>query len=617
MGLRSHYRSSRALGRQRRNRRLFMEALEPRLALTWAGVPPVSITPPDILPVVLNANGDATGSASIASTEVDYYKVIATAAGSFTFSTATPSSNLDTVIGVFSATGQRITYNDDNGNSSDSRVTANLAAGTYFLGVTNYSSTSRGAYNYTIDYSPLVPQTDDLYEQNDTFTAAFDLRTLSATRAITGLKLTDSADWYKFTTVATGTSTSTVTLSFTHSQGDLQLTLYNSAGFQMGSSVGTGNTETVTLKDRAAGTYYVRVTGNAGVTNPDYTLTVNAPPTPPPGSGFSITLAISGLTASQTIVFNQAAARWAQIITGDLPNATYQGQTVDDVLIAASAVPIDGVNGILGQAAPDAFRTGSQLPYHGFMEFDTADLASLESEGDLMAVILHEMGHVLGVGTIWSRLGLLQGRGTANPTFIGAQATAAYNTIFATIGSGVPVENSGGGGTRDAHWRETTFSSELMTGFLNSGVLNPISRVTVASLADMGYTVNLTMADAYSPPTGGGSQLVQPTGGGSFGSSSYYLVGTDTEASHSLMQSWIPLRWDAVDALPVRRSALVAPTTRFDEDVTDAAVTVTFQQRGEELWDDVLVRDKLDSAEREFAWEDFELARNDWSLSAL
>lgn len=36
-----------------------------------------------------------------------------------------------------------------------------------------------------------------------------------------------------------------------------------------------------------------------------------------------------------------------------------------------------------------------------------------------------------------------------------------------------------------------------MTGFLNPGVENPLSRVTIQSLADMGYTVDITQADPY------------------------------------------------------------------------------------------------------------------------
>jgi hypothetical protein len=83
---------------------------------------------------------------------------------------------------------------------------------------------------------------------------------------------------------------------------------------------------------------------------------------------------------------------------------------------------------------------------------------------------MHEMGHVLGIGTIWSSLGLLSGAGGSNPMFTGAQATAAYNQIFGTSASGVPVENSGGSGTRDAHWRESIFNTEQMKGWANGSM---------------------------------------------------------------------------------------------------------------------------------------------------
>ena len=62
----------------------------------------------------------------------------------------------------------------------------------------------------------------------------------------------------------------------------------------------------------------------------------------------------------------------------------------------------------------------------------------------------------------------------------------------------VPVENIGGPGTADAHWRESVFDNELMTGFLNSGVANPLSVVSIASLADVGYLrANYAAADPY------------------------------------------------------------------------------------------------------------------------
>lgn len=38
--------------------------------------------------------------------------------------------------------------------------------------------------------------------------------------------------------------------------------------------------------------------------------------------------------------------------------------------------------------------------------------------------------------------------------------------------------------------------SELMTGFLNSG-LNPLSRITIATLGDLGYSVDYSTAESY------------------------------------------------------------------------------------------------------------------------
>lgn len=120
------------------------------------------------------------------------------------------------------------------------------------------------------------------------------------------------------------------------------------------------------------------------------------------------------------------------------------------------------------------------------------------------------MGHVLGIGTLWNSLGLLSGAGTTNPVFTGVQATGWYNQIFALSAAAVPVENTGGPGTRDSHFREATFNNELMTGFLDAGV-NPLSLVTVGSLADLGYLVYFGAADLYVKP-GGTLEINPPLG---------------------------------------------------------------------------------------------------------
>lgn len=213
--------------------------------------------------------------------------------------------------------------------------------------------------------------------------------------------------------------------------------------------------------------------------------------------GFQITVQFgSGLTASQQAVFTSAAAKWQSIILGDLVDVG----VIDDVRITASGIAIDGVNGILGQAGPTGFRNAANdfIPYQGIMQFDTADLASLESAGQLQNVIVHEMGHVLGIGTIWSNNGVISGSGTSNPTFTGTNALAEYNKMLTADTTSVPVENTGGSGTANSHWRESSFATELMTGYLNFGQVNPLSRLTAASMVDIGYTqVDYEAADSY------------------------------------------------------------------------------------------------------------------------
>ena len=52
----------------------------------------------------------------------------------------------------------------------------------------------------------------------------------------------------------------------------------------------------------------------------------------------------------------------------------------------------------------------------------------------------------------------------------------------------------------DVHWRESVLGPELMTSELNGGVPNPLSSVTVESLADIGYVVATGQSDPYVVP---------------------------------------------------------------------------------------------------------------------
>jgi hypothetical protein len=214
---------------------------------------------------------------------------------------------------------------------------------------------------------------------------------------------------------------------------------------------------------------------------------------------------LGGLSARQRAAFRSAADRWTRIIVGDLPRVRVDGEFIDDLLILAQGSDIDGRGGVLGQAGPTHIRppgraASALVPVKGIMAFDTADLAQMESDGTLNDVITHEMGHVLGIGTIWDLKGLLKGATGSNPTFAGPGAIGEYQTLR---GGGrrrrVPVENTGGPGTRNGHWRETVFRNELMSGFIAEAG-NPLSRMTAASLGDLGYQVDIDAAEPYALP---------------------------------------------------------------------------------------------------------------------
>jgi len=214
---------------------------------------------------------------------------------------------------------------------------------------------------------------------------------------------------------------------------------------------------------------------------------------------------LGGLSPNQQLAFTSAATRWSEIIIGDLPPALLNGELIDDVLIEAQGTPIDGVGYVLGQAGPQFIRPGTNLPIKGTMSFDTADLDRMESEGSLEDVILHEMAHVLGFGTLWNHMDLIVNSGSVDPTFVGANAMREYGLLRGHAGetdgpTPVPVANTGGPGTRDGHWREAVLGDELLTGFI-TGSVRAISKMSIASFEDMGYQVDFAAADDYILPS--------------------------------------------------------------------------------------------------------------------
>lgn len=224
---------------------------------------------------------------------------------------------------------------------------------------------------------------------------------------------------------------------------------------------------------------------------------------------------VAPVTDRQKEVFDAAIDRWERIIIEDKPSVTPEEPipsfflgvppitgTIDDIVIEVALIPIDGPFGILGAAGPQFVRSNDFLTLTGVMFFDTADLALLDSVDLFEEVIVHEMGHVLGFGTLWNvepffPRTLLEGSLT-NPYFSGRKANVFWN---AEGGTGeLPIESMGGPGTAFGHWQESTLGNELMTGFIDLGE-NPLSRITSGSMRDLGYG-SASVGESYDLPRG-------------------------------------------------------------------------------------------------------------------
>lgn len=402
-------------------------------------------------------------------------------------------------------TGDSINANDDivSGVQRDARLTSTLNPGSYLIRATTWGPGERGTYAIVVRGCALgVPKTVRVKAGNGQVVAPG-----SAVTTAPQVEVVDEC----------GNGIANRSVSFATVEGVGSIT----GATATTNASGIATVGSWTLKE-GPNVLSATVAGMPlGAGNPAIFSATGKAST----AGFDIALRFVTMpTVSQLNTFASAAARWETIITGDLPT---QGlnlaagtcnspdaltDPVDDVLIIVRLEAIDGPGAVLGSAGPCAARTATNggLTALGTMRFDTADLAGLESGGGFANVILHEMGHVLGIGTLWNSKALLQNASsTSNKQdtfFSGTNAVTAFNAIGGstyTGGQKVPVENcvtgvptSCGSGTINSHWRESVLRNELMTGYLNSGE-NPLSALTIASLKDIGYVVDESKADFF------------------------------------------------------------------------------------------------------------------------
>ncbi len=416
-------------------------------------------------------------------------------------------SGAQVVFSVTSAGGGSVTGATQNTNASGIATVGSWtlgSAGTNTLQAALSAATATVAFTATA-VTPGVPATVAIVAGNSqTGLVGYPLNFRPAVKVTdsTGLPVNNAA--VTFAVTGGGGSVTGDSLN-TNTNGIAQM-----GGWTIGASPGA-NTLTATVPGSG-------ITGNPA----SFTAT-GASPT------FNIVLQNVGppLSPEAQSAFDSVVAKWQRIIYMDIPD--FPGFTaaagtcgsgspaigpvnVDDVMILVRLDSIDGPGLILGSANPCWIRGGSFQTILGQMRFDTADVRGLISSGLLNSVILHEMGHVLGFGSLW---GPSYDNCLQNPSSTGnlvdtyfscPKARAAFDSIGGTTytgGNKVPVENCVGisqpcgASTFNGHWRELTFFNELMTGYLNGGTANPLSVMSIAAMEDLSYIVNYAAADPY------------------------------------------------------------------------------------------------------------------------
>ena len=328
---------------------LSAEQLEPRLALTTAGIMPTLLADPiasatTVEPAMVALADDAyenndsvgtaydlgtltsaktIGSLVLADSE-DWFKFTITSAakpGDFV-SIGFNNSQGNLQLAIYSSYGYLMGASEGTGNTE--AVTLNLLQpGTYYAKVYGAGGAQNPSYSLKIS-PPATAATlvDDAYENNDSAATAYDLGALTAGKTINSLVMADSQDWFKFTITSAAKPGDFVSIGFNNAQGNLQLAIYSSYGYLMGDSQGTGNSEGVTLNLLQPGTYYAKVYGAGGAQNPNYSLTISPP-----------AAVSSPVTVFPDVAYYGGSQDWS-VNAINAPEAWAQGYTGQGVVVA-------------------------------------------------------------------------------------------------------------------------------------------------------------------------------------------------------------------------------------------------------------------------------------------
>lgn len=173
-----------------------------------------------------------------------------------------------------------------------------LEAGEYFIQVYGFDEDDLSPYTFTID-APTETGADSFDDSadNNTRSRATDLNSLvkpgqttlslpETSQQSLSIHQASDEDWFKFELATQGKESNFAAIAFDHTLGDLDLELYNDSGIKIDESTGVADLHEIDLAGQAASFYTLRISGYNGATNPEYSLTINAPLQQPTGDNY-------------------------------------------------------------------------------------------------------------------------------------------------------------------------------------------------------------------------------------------------------------------------------------------------------------------------------------------
>lgn len=300
-----------------------------------------------------------------------------------------------------------------------------------------------------------------------------------------------------------------------------------------------GTAEGCELYPVRAGTYHIMVDAAAAFS--DAVLEVKAAE---PANPFDLELIlVNEGTASQNGIITRVADRYEAMIgvgalAWPLPNTSadwcapgmpaLSSYRVDDFGLWVIIGPLDGAGNAVAMSGTCVERDANLIgwvgpPAAGAVVLDEADIAQLESDGVLEAVVTREIARALGFNRrMWDHHGFFQNPSLPdapdadthlNAPLVVAAFDAAGGANYP--GAKAPLENGAMLGVSDAYWRASVFGDEVMTPYV-TGDSQPLSRITLEALYAIRWEIDVTMADPFTLPGAGAAAMARRRGPGKY-----------------------------------------------------------------------------------------------------